>query len=81
MLSNCLLLLIHTKFPTVSVFLKLGNINSSGYEDELLWAGSWLYHATKDPSYLDYVTEKDENEFGSLGSVSWFSWDDKHAAT
>ncbi|CAI8609039.1 unnamed protein product [Vicia faba] len=55
--------------------------NSSGYEDELLWAGSWLYHATKDPSYLNYVTEKNENEFGSLGSVSWFSWDDKHAAT
>lgn len=55
--------------------------NSSGYDDELLWAGSWLYHATKDPSYLTYVTEKNENEFGSLGSLSWFSWDDKHAAT
>jgi len=55
--------------------------NSSGYGDELLWASSWLYHATKDPSYLSYVTEKNENEFGSLGSVSWFSWDDKHAAT
>ncbi|KAK2355574.1 endoglucanase [Trifolium repens] len=55
--------------------------NSSGYEDELLWASSWLYHATKDPSYLTYVTEKNENEFGSLGSGSWFSWDDKHAAT
>ncbi|PNY12986.1 endoglucanase 24-like protein [Trifolium pratense] len=55
--------------------------NSSGYEDELLWASSWLYHATKDPSYLNYVTEKNKNEFGSLGSGSWFSWDDKHAAT
>ncbi|KAJ1422592.1 Six-hairpin glycosidase superfamily [Sesbania bispinosa] len=54
--------------------------NSSGYWDELLWAGSWLYHATKDPSYLNYVTGQNENEFGSLGSLSWFSWDDKHAA-
>ncbi|XP_027347965.1 endoglucanase 2-like [Abrus precatorius] len=55
--------------------------NSSGYGDELLWAGTWLYHATKDPSYLDYVTEQNENTFGNLGSLSWFSWDDKHAAT
>ncbi|RDX91928.1 Endoglucanase 24, partial [Mucuna pruriens] len=55
--------------------------NSSGYGDELLWAGTWLYHATKDPSYLNYVTEQNEKAFGSLGSLSWFSWDDKHAAT
>ncbi|KAL2333788.1 hypothetical protein Fmac_015001 [Flemingia macrophylla] len=55
--------------------------NSSGYGDELLWAGTWLYHATKDPSYLNYVTEQNEEAFGSIGSFSWFSWDDKHAAT
>ncbi|KAK7250798.1 hypothetical protein RIF29_33483 [Crotalaria pallida] len=55
--------------------------NSSGYMDELLWAGSWLYHATKDPTYLNYVTEQNENAFGNLGGLSWFSWDDKHAAT
>ncbi|XP_028760403.1 endoglucanase 2-like isoform X2 [Neltuma alba] len=55
--------------------------NSSGYGDELLWAGSWLYHATREPSYLNYVTELNENAFGNLGSQSWFSWDDKHAAT
>ncbi|ESW28146.1 hypothetical protein PHAVU_003G262600 [Phaseolus vulgaris] len=55
--------------------------NSSGFGDELLWAGVWLYHATKDPSYLNYVTEQNEKAFGSLGSLSWFSWDDKHAAT
>ena len=55
--------------------------NSSGYGDELLWAGSWLYHATKDPSYLNYVTEQNEKAFGNLGVLSWFSWDDKHAAT
>ncbi|WVZ25709.1 hypothetical protein V8G54_004253 [Vigna mungo] len=55
--------------------------NSSGFGDELLWAGVWLYHATKDPSYLNYVTEQNEKSFGGLGIVSWFSWDDKHAAT
>ncbi|KAK4280928.1 hypothetical protein QN277_012480 [Acacia crassicarpa] len=57
--------------------------NSSGYGDELLWAGSWLYHATREPSYLNYVTELNENVFGNLGgsSSSWFSWDDKHTAT
>lgn len=55
--------------------------NSSGYGDELLWAGSWLYYATRDPSYLYYVTEQNEKAFGNLGSLSWFSWDDKHAAT
>jgi len=27
------------------------------------------------------VTEQNEKAFGGLGSVSWFSWDDKHAAT
>lgn len=55
--------------------------NSSSYVDELLWAGSWLYHATKDPLYLNYVTQQNENSFGNLGGLSWFSWDDKHAAT
>ncbi|KAK7376082.1 hypothetical protein VNO78_34934 [Psophocarpus tetragonolobus] len=50
--------------------------NSSGYGDELLWAGTWLYHATKDPSYLNYVREQNEKPL-----ASWFSWDDKHAAT
>ncbi len=27
----------------------------SGYEDELLWAAVWLYKATGDKIYLDYV--------------------------
>ncbi|KAF7809667.1 endoglucanase 24-like [Senna tora] len=40
--------------------------NSSGYGDELLWAGGWLYHATGDPSYLNYVTEQNQKAFGNL---------------
>ncbi|KAG4939198.1 hypothetical protein JHK85_045924 [Glycine max] len=51
---------------------------SSGFGDELLWAGTWLYHATKDPSYLNCVTEQNEKAFGNLEILSW---DDKHAAT
>ncbi|KAJ6997090.1 hypothetical protein NC653_013611 [Populus alba x Populus x berolinensis] len=31
--------------------------NSTGYEDELLRAATWLYHASKDLSYLKYVTD------------------------
>ncbi|MED6208907.1 hypothetical protein PIB30_049544 [Stylosanthes scabra] len=55
--------------------------NSSGFGDELLWAATWLYHATKHPSYLKYVTIQNAKAFGNLGAFSWFSWDDKHAAT
>uniref|UniRef100_A0A7N0ZXN9 Endoglucanase n=1 Tax=Kalanchoe fedtschenkoi TaxID=63787 RepID=A0A7N0ZXN9_KALFE len=52
---------------------------SSGYADELLWASSWLYHATKDRSYLKYVSDN----AASLGGTGWavreFSWDNKYA--
>lgn len=53
--------------------------NSTGYEDELLWAATWLYHATRDRSYLEYVTEMNGQAFANWGNPSWFSWDDKHA--
>uniref|UniRef100_A0A0D9W5D8 Endoglucanase n=1 Tax=Leersia perrieri TaxID=77586 RepID=A0A0D9W5D8_9ORYZ len=47
----------------------------SGYQDELLWGSTWLLWATKNSSYLDYLT--------SLGDVSdgvdMFSWDNKLA--
>lgn len=55
--------------------------NSTGYGDELLWAASWLYHATDDDSYLDYVTGQDGEEFAQWGSPTWFSWDNKLAGT
>lgn len=55
--------------------------NSTGYGDELLWAAAWLYHATRDELYLNYVTEINGHEFANWGSSSWFSWDDKHAGT
>ncbi|KAF8387731.1 hypothetical protein HHK36_026385 [Tetracentron sinense] len=55
--------------------------NSTGYEDELLWAATWLYHATGDQSYLKYVTVQNGKAFARWGSPTWFSWDNKLAGT
>lgn len=55
--------------------------NSTGYGDELLWAASWLFHATGDHSYFDYVSGKNGQEFADWGSPTWFSWDNKLAGT
>ncbi|KAL8161754.1 hypothetical protein V2J09_013243 [Rumex salicifolius] len=62
--------------PKVSTYYK-----STGYEDELLWAASWLYHATRDAAYLNYVTAENGKGFGNWGNPTWFSWDSKHAGT
>lgn len=55
--------------------------NSSGYVDELLWAASWLYHATGDLSYLKYVTMVNGQVIANWGSPTWFSWNDKLSGT
>ncbi|KAL5778184.1 hypothetical protein ACOSP7_011110 [Xanthoceras sorbifolium] len=55
--------------------------NSTGYGDELLWAASWLYHATQDKSYFQYVTGENGKAFANWGSPTWFSWDNKLAGT
>ncbi|KAJ1421644.1 Six-hairpin glycosidase superfamily [Sesbania bispinosa] len=55
--------------------------NSTGYGDELLWAASWLYHATGDDSYLQYVTGQNGEDYAEWGSPTWFSWDNKLAGT
>eukprot|EP01018_Ginkgo_biloba_P006892 Gb_28546 [translate_table: standard] len=51
----------------------------SGYGDELLWAASWMYQATGDEYYLQYLA----NNAVSLGGTGWamteFSWDVKYA--
>ncbi|TQE01452.1 hypothetical protein C1H46_012932 [Malus baccata] len=46
----------------------------SGYNDELLWAATWLYIATKRPLYLKYIQEE-----AISATVSEFSWDLKYA--
>ncbi|KAM1262784.1 hypothetical protein PS2_027649 [Malus domestica] len=46
---------------------------SSGYEDELLWAASWLHRATDDKTYLDNL-----GQAGNTGGArTVFAWDDK----
>ncbi|KAL2321967.1 hypothetical protein Fmac_026346 [Flemingia macrophylla] len=55
--------------------------NSTGYGDELLWAASWLYHATGDDSYLEFVTDQDGEDYAQWGSPTWFSWDNKLVGT
>lgn len=52
--------------------------NSSGYGDELLWAAAWLYHATGEKMYLQYVTVEG-NYFANWGAPTWFCWDNKLA--
>ncbi|KAJ6821813.1 endoglucanase 6-like [Iris pallida] len=51
----------------------------SGYADELLWAAAWLYQATNDHYYLDYLG----NNGDALGGTGWamteFGWDVKYA--
>ncbi|KAK4803761.1 hypothetical protein SAY86_003578 [Trapa natans] len=51
----------------------------SGYNDELLWAAAWMYQATNDQYYLDYLG----NNGDSMGATGWkmteFGWDVKYA--
>ncbi|GFP85858.1 endoglucanase 24 [Phtheirospermum japonicum] len=68
--------LYSNSIPEVQTFY-----NSTGYGDELLWAASWLYHATGERSYFEYVTGKNGDDFANWGSPTWFSWDNKLAGT
>lgn len=43
-------------------------------QDELMWAATWLYIATKRSIYLKYILEDSKS-----ASVSEFSWDLKYA--
>lgn len=42
-------------------------------KDELLWAAAWLYKASGQTSYLNYVS----NNQGWSQAMSEFSWDNK----
>uniref|UniRef100_A0A803NFR4 cellulase n=1 Tax=Cannabis sativa TaxID=3483 RepID=A0A803NFR4_CANSA len=46
----------------------------SGYNDELLWAATWLYMATKKEMYLKFIQEESIS-----ANVAEFSWDLKYA--
>lgn len=42
-------------------------------QDELVWAAAWLYRATNDQTYLDYLGSANTG-----GTRNEFSWDDKY---
>ncbi|XP_030951891.1 endoglucanase 6 isoform X2 [Quercus lobata] len=51
----------------------------SGYNDELLWAAAWLYQATDNQYYLNYLGKNGDILGGTGWSMSEFSWDVKYA--
>ncbi|KAK2639820.1 hypothetical protein Ddye_027615 [Dipteronia dyeriana] len=51
----------------------------SGYMDELLWAALWLYKATENQHYLNYVLENAHDFGGITWAITEFSWDVKYA--
>ena len=54
----------------------MSSFRSSSYQDELGWAGVWLYQATGNSKYL---TEAETNR---VSGAAWGdSWDDKTAST
>ncbi|XP_057972931.1 endoglucanase 9-like [Malania oleifera] len=46
----------------------------SGYKDELVWGATWLFRATKDKSYLNFIQSLGANDGPDI-----FSWDNKFA--
>ncbi|OEL30581.1 Endoglucanase 2 [Dichanthelium oligosanthes] len=52
--------------------------SSSGYGDELLWAAAWLYQATDDQRYLDYLANNADALGGTGWSINQFGWDVKY---
>ncbi|GJN06466.1 hypothetical protein PR202_ga24195 [Eleusine coracana subsp. coracana] len=50
----------------------------SGYGDELLWAAAWLYQATNELHYLDYLANSADALGGTGWSINQFGWDVKY---
>ncbi|GMH10516.1 hypothetical protein Nepgr_012357 [Nepenthes gracilis] len=48
----------------------------SGYHDELQWAATWLYIATRNSTYRNYILEESVD-----ATVGEFSWDLKYAGS
>ncbi|KAI7739206.1 hypothetical protein M8C21_005628 [Ambrosia artemisiifolia] len=51
----------------------------SGYADELLWAAAWMYKATNNEYYLDYLGENGDALGGTGWAMTEFGWDVKYA--
>ncbi|CAL5214940.1 unnamed protein product [Lathyrus oleraceus] len=50
----------------------------SGYNDELLWAAAWLYQASNNQYYLDYLGRNGDAMGGTGWQMTEFSWDVKY---
>ncbi|CAL4903442.1 unnamed protein product [Urochloa decumbens] len=50
----------------------------SGYGDELLWAAAWLYEATEEGCYLEYLARNGDALGGTGWSINQFGWDVKY---
>eukprot|EP00897_Mesotaenium_endlicherianum_P005485 jgi/Mesen1/4965/ME000248S04253 len=62
------------------VFQDSSPASFSGYNDELLWAAAWLYRATGEQSYLQFVAGGDSAQYGGqTTAVNELSWDNKYA--
>ncbi|KAH7292387.1 hypothetical protein KP509_29G065700 [Ceratopteris richardii] len=48
----------------------------SGYEDELIWGAAWMYMASRQQEYMDFIVS---NKYQLQEHSPPFSWDDKHA--
>ncbi|XAR70183.1 Cellulase [Bertholletia excelsa] len=51
----------------------------SGYADELLWAAAWLYKATNNQQYLNYLGDNGDALGGTGWAMTEFGWDVKYA--
>lgn len=51
----------------------------SGYNDELLWAAAWLYQASGNHYYLDYLGRNGDAMGGTGWGMTEFGWDVKYA--
>uniref|UniRef100_A0A5B6ZKY4 Endoglucanase n=1 Tax=Davidia involucrata TaxID=16924 RepID=A0A5B6ZKY4_DAVIN len=51
----------------------------SGYADELLWAAAWLYKATNNQYYLNYLGSNGDALGGTGWAMTEFGWDVKYA--
>lgn len=48
-------------------------------QDELLWAAAWLYQASNNQYYLDYLGRNGDSMGGTGWSMTEFGWDVKYA--
>ncbi|CAN0908806.1 Endoglucanase 6 [Linum grandiflorum] len=51
----------------------------SGYNDELLWAAAWLYQASNNEYYLNYLAANGDSLGGTGWAMTEFGWDVKYA--